>query len=84
MMAKKYVKPELLFESFELSQQIAACAFDSGNTLGDISSCKFTGNNPATGEQISIFLEVSTMCTTKAESYCYHNGTGGYYSIFNS
>lgn len=84
MMAKKYVKPELLFESFELSQQIAACEFDSRNTADDIYKCSFTGNNPVNGAQINIFLEVSTMCTTKAESYCYHNGTGGYYSIFNS
>ena len=25
---KKYVKPELIYESFELSQQIAACDYD--------------------------------------------------------
>ena len=82
MMAKKYVKPELLFESFELSQQIAACEFDSGNTYADI-NCHFTGDNPVNGEPITIFL-ASIACTTKAESFCYHNGTGGYYSIFNS
>ena len=29
---KKYVKPELIYESFELSQQIAACDYDSKNT----------------------------------------------------
>lgn len=83
MMAKKYIKPELLFESFELSQQIAACAFDSGNTANDI-TCHFMGYNELNGQQITIFLETTTACTTKAESYCYHNGTSGYFNIFNS
>ena len=41
---KKYVKPELIFESFEMTQQIAACQYDSNNTHDD-AACKFTGYN---------------------------------------
>ena len=82
-MLKKYVKPELIFESFELSQQIAACDYDSNNTLTDI-GCEFTGVNKDFGVPMTIFLEGNADCTTKAESYCYHGSSGGMFSIFNS
>ena len=80
---KKYVKPELVYESFELSQQIAACDYDSNNTANDI-GCQFTGNNPTTGATMTIFLEATTLCTVKAEAYCEHTGTGASFNIFNS
>lgn len=80
---KKYVKPELVFESFELTQQIAACTYDSQNTMNDV-GCAFTGVNEFTGESVTLFLDATAACTTKAESYCYHGTTGGTFSIFNS
>lgn len=79
---KKYVKPELIYEHFELSQQIAACDYDSQNTHDDV-GCAFTGDN-GFGKTVTIFLEATTSCETKAESYCYHGSSGGMYSIFNS
>lgn len=80
---KKYVKPELVYESFELSQQIAACDYDSNNTANDV-GCTFTGKNPATGADMTIFLPGNQLCKTEADSYCYHGSTGGMFSIFNS
>lgn len=80
---KKYVKPELVFESFELTQQIAACTYDSQNTMNDV-NCTFTGINEFTGESITLFLPGAERCTTEAYSYCYHGSTGEGFSIFNS
>ena len=78
---KKYVKPELIFESFEMSQQIAACDYDSNNTSSD-EGCRFTGINKDFGVEMSIFM-TQGVCDIVAESYCYHNSSGGY-GIFNS
>lgn len=79
---KKYVKPELYFESFELSQQIAACDFDSNYSMND-EGCSFTGINQDFGVEMTIFLS-SPPCDYVVEDYCYHGSTSGYYSIFNS
>lgn len=81
---KKYVKPELVYESFELSQQIAACTYDSKNTMNDVVSCGFTGINPTTDTTMTIFLNGNTYCTTIGEAYCEHSGTGNNFNIFNS
>lgn len=80
---KKYVKPELFYESFELNQQIAACQFDSNNTSTD-EGCAFTGFDAVANEVVTIFLESTTACTVKADSYCYHNAAFSPYGIFNS
>ena len=77
---KKYVKPELIFESFEMTQQIAACQYDSNNTHDD-AACKFTGYNDEFEQNMTIFVD--STCDVIAESYCYHGSTGGF-SIFNS
>lgn len=75
---KKYVKPELIFESFELSQQIAACQYDGTKNDGP-----FVGFNNDFGEEMSIFL-IKGVCEVVVESYCYHNASSGAYGIFNS
>lgn len=82
---KKYVKPELVYESFELTQQIAACDFDSNNTAND-EGCEFTGVDTLMGE-ITIFKSACTDVTKNewvVDSYCYHNASEGDYGIFNS
>lgn len=78
---KKYVKPELFFESFELNQQIAVCDFDSENSLTDVDNCTF--RNLAWGEDF-YFTNSNTTCTAEAEGYCYQNSTSSLYGIFNS
>ena len=79
---KKYVKPELFYERFELSQQIAACDYDSKGTLSD-ESCSFEGMNKDFGVSMKIFLTQDT-CDVIADSYCYHNANSGAFGIFNS
>lgn len=80
---KKYVKPELFYESFELSQQIAACDFDSNNTAND-ENCRFSGVDKDWGP-ITIFMNnCGNDGTVQAESYCYHNASTSPYGIFNS
>lgn len=74
---KKYVKPELIYEHFELSQQIAACDF-KGNAQGG-----YEGVDKDWGKVV-IFMDPNNGCKTVAESYCYHNSSSGYYGIFNS
>lgn len=82
---KKYVKPELFYERFELSQQIAACDYDSKNTLSD-ETCSFEGMNKDFGVSMKIFMTVGPdgPCDVIADSYCYHNANSSAYGIFNS
>ena len=79
---KKYVKPELIFESFEMSQQIATCDYDSNNSFDNVQDCNFTGYNKDFDGDINIFSSHLT-CGVEAQWYCYHNSSGGY-GIFNS
>ncbi|MBP3664300.1 MAG: hypothetical protein J6J03_03985 [Tyzzerella sp.] len=79
---KKYVKPQLFYEIFEPSQQIAACDYDSRGSQND-EGCKFTGTNKDFNVEMAIFLSTPT-CGVIAESYCYHNASSGMYGIFNS
>ena len=79
---KKYVKPELFFERYELSQHIAACDYDSNHTM-DNESCQFTGTNKDFNVEMTIFLPGSN-CSVEVNSYCYHNASSSSYGIFNS
>ena len=85
---KKYVKPELFYEHFELSQQIAACQFDQTPNDADITpnlnnkdTCGFYGD--AGFGPMFILQSGNDGCTTTADDYCYHGSTSGF-NIFNS
>lgn len=84
---KKYVKPELFYESFELTQQIAACDYDSQETHnGGTGACRFTGVHPEWG-LVSIFLDncgKDDSVNVIDYGYCYHNSTSSPLGIFNS
>ena len=83
---KKYVKPELVYESFELTQQIAACQFDVYENSATDEKCRFTGVDDLMGP-IIIFKSNCTDATNNewvVDSYCYHNASEGDYGIFNS
>lgn len=69
---KKYVKPELCFESYELSQNIAACGWDMQNQSqpGD---CKAVGDPSWGNPEIVVFTEEK--CENVWEGYCYENST---------
>ena len=81
---KKYVKPELIFESFEMTQQIAVCDFDLvESTLSD-TTCAFEGEL-LPGDTKIIFLDGGKGCKiTDIEDYCEHNGSSGTVIVFNS
>ena len=68
---KKYVKPELFFESYELSQNIAACGWDmkNQNQPGD---CKALGDAEYGNPDILVFTEAAK-CDNILERYCYEN-----------
>lgn len=70
---KNYVKPELFFESYELSQNIAACGWDMQNQ-GDPANCAAKGD-PAWGNPgVTVFVEQNAACGgITLEGYCYEN-----------
>lgn len=74
---KKYVKPELFYESFELSQHIAGCSLTITNSV-DVLTCAANGTiTDGFGgmESSAWFVEANTNCTSKSEVYCYTNGS---------
>lgn len=76
-MMKKYVKPELFYERYELSQQIAAnCANQMDtSTLTDKYSCGFT----VPGLSWTIIDTSHQGCEVQdVENYCYFPGTEMY------
>lgn len=82
---KKYVKPELILERFELTEQIASCKFDSNNTSMDVANCWFTGSDEDFGiGHGTYFIDSNVNCTIKFEGYCYHASTNGGLNLFNS
>ena len=91
---KTYVKPELYFESFELSQHIASCDFKLVNALYK-DSCQVVKTGPSTAREDfgdimgGYFTEVTKSCQNKIgfdrfEHYCYTNGSGSLYCLFQS
>lgn len=79
MVKKKYVKPELLYENFQLSQHIAACHYQVNFKKDQVKACEVIdigdmGTNPG-----NTFV-TGFACTTPVgdqEEYCYENGTLG-------
>lgn len=78
---KKYVKPELYYEDFELSQHIAMC--DLKLSSGDPASCKIVEDRVTGGELVGGFLD-TTACAFSYENYCYTNGSGAMGTTFQS
>lgn len=77
---KKYVKPEIHFELFNVEQQIAACDYDSNNSMDD-TGCRYTGINKDFGVEMTI---LQSNCDVFVEDYCYHSSSGEHYNLFNS
>lgn len=73
---KKYVKPELFYESFELSQHIAGCNLQINSP--DVLSCTASGTvGPYDALSYNWFLEQTegAVCSPTLEVYCYTNGS---------
>lgn len=75
---KEYVKPELYYESFELSQHIAGCNLIMGPT--DPMVCTASGNVGKYNND-SWFMESGTVCTVEPEGYCYTNSAHSFTTI---
>lgn len=80
---KKYVKPYICFEKFELSSHIAACALDMSNS-GDVKNCSAVGDPFYGYDAENYFMNKDYGCLDgPIEDYCYTNGTDNL-NIFNS
>lgn len=80
---KTYVKPELYFEHYELSQHIAACALKLN--YNSVNDCFATANTDlAPGNEGIKFFTDATICDPNAnDPFCYFNG-GGSHATFMS
>lgn len=75
---KRYVKPELFFEQYELSQHVANCAFEPAGDGG------FKGDDDLGLGDFIIISEGTGGCeVTDYEDYCYTSGPDGM-NTFNS
>ncbi|MBE6950334.1 MAG: hypothetical protein E7451_03240 [Ruminococcaceae bacterium] len=81
---KTYVKPQLFFESYELSQNIAACGYDMNSSFGSCTA-KVDPSHGLPDLGITFFLETQGACDVTPQIYCYENGSGDVaYRLFNS
>lgn len=83
---KKYVKPELFYESFELSQHIAACGIHMG--FKGVEDCKdhsHLNSDLWGGLEFHVFDDSTCeIATNTIEAYCYTVGTMEAGRTFNS
>lgn len=80
---KKYVKPELFYERYELTEQIAACAWDLNSS--DESVCGFKGDSAygLPNEWVILVSKDNNCGITEYQDYCYYTGPNGM-NTFNS
>lgn len=84
-MKKPYVKPQLYYENFELSQHVAACGWDMSNQ-SDKSNCTALGDEKLGNFPVSLFTgtpRCDVVPGDTGESYCYEPSKGAY-GLFNS
>lgn len=81
---KKYEKPRAYIERFELSQHIAACAWDMSN-MKSVNECSAVVDPEHTGMSgIVAFNDTVSKCIDgPIEVYCYTKDIEGF-NIFNS
>lgn len=79
---KKYVKPELFYERFELSQHIADCAWELTNSTKD--TCSATADPVKLPGFANLFAHTTSGCVNipveyggTYEGYCYQPGEDG-------
>lgn len=80
---KKYIKPELYYESFEVSQNVATCDWDMNQTDYDI--CEAVGDPDFGYVDEKVFTKNNQDCNMldDMQKYCYEKSAGGMV-IFNS
>lgn len=84
-MKKAYVKPELFYESFVLSQHIAACGIDV--TYANEIDCTPKLDSNFWGLEDTVFNSGEARCATDISTisvYCYTTGQNEAGRLFNS
>ena len=79
---KKYVKPMLIYEKYELSKHIAACAWDLNSENSNVCTADADPNFIPIGQT----LFTQNRCDLHEgnyEDYCYHDGAQGV-NVFQS
>lgn len=71
-MKKKYEKPQVYMEKFELAEHIAGCKLTLQQ--GDVDVCEATGTIGSAVDN-AWFLESTKACEIPVEDYCYTNST---------
>lgn len=71
---KKYVKPELFYEKYELSQHIADCQWELQYGKNQCVATPDPEDMP--GYDKTLFSAELSCDITNYEDYCYQNGTG--------
>lgn len=81
---RKYVKPVLFYEHYELSQHIADCAWEL--QLGSENSCEAIPDPDLLPYDFNLLLEsgVCTVDKSVTEDYCYQPGAGEKVKLFQS
>ena len=74
---KKYIKPELFYERYELSQHIADCAWEL--QFADDQNCIAIPDQDDYPDHPNLFTDYDRcgMTPDALEAYCYHNGADG-------
>ncbi len=76
---KKYVKPELFYEQFELSQHIADCAWELTNSTKE--TCSALADPDFLPGLPNLFMNSENGCVLipgeNYGDYCYHDGAQG-------
>ena len=80
---KKYVKPQLCYENFELSQFIAGECAD-GIIMNSAKGTCVTGSGNLNGEYVKNFFDAGTVCEISNELYCYTHSVTDFVWTFNS
>lgn len=78
-MKKAYVKPELFYERYELTQHIADCAWELTTSTKDTCSAQADPDYvPVSG---NLFMDTAKGCDyipgVNYQDYCYHDGAQG-------
>lgn len=72
---KAYVKPELFYERYELSQHIADCAWEMN--YHENTTCTGTGDENSGLKGMILFTDVCAIKPEMLENYCETNGAAG-------
>ncbi len=85
-MKKKYIKPAILFESYELNTSIATCYWDLNVNNTSKDTCAASTDDVGVNTGVLLFNNGNGNCTVSPDKYddfCYEHGGNGS-NLFNS